>query len=258
MVIGESKIANMVLRMIGPESRNQIDEYINNVSTRDFLIIKSMEQIQNIFKSSLDNFLTSLTEEELLNLRSYTGYNFRNINAILRGNWSYEVNGALNEEKIKELKKLSNSISQIVNKFNLPEVDFITFRGTTLDSFSSYGISELSQLKNLKGKFLYEPGFTSTSIIEDTCYFNKNLEDGKNYNIEIRYLISSECNDGALLIDWNISYSSNQNEFLLNSASLSKVIDVKIDENNNSAVLTVILIPKKIYELNLDKTRNSF
>jgi hypothetical protein len=46
-----------------------------------------------------------------------------------------------------------------------------------------------------------------------------------------------------------------QNEFLLNNGSLSKVIDVKIDENNNTAVLLVVLVPKKIYDKNYNRDR---
>ena len=257
MTIGESMVSNMVLRMMGQENRKAIDDYIDNVCTRDFLVMKSMDQVTNVFKETLENFISSLSEEELMSLRSYTGYNFRNINAILRGNWTYETNGMLTDDKRENFRKLANSVGCIINKFSMPNIDFITFRGTTLGSFSEYGITTLSQLKSLEGKFLYEQGFTSTSILEDTCYFNKDLDDGKKYNIEVRYLISSESNDGALLIDNDTSYSTNQNEFLLTSGSLSKVIDVKVDENNNTAILTVILIPKKVYDLTVDKSKGA-
>jgi len=218
--------------------------------------MNSLSQIKNIFSESLDEFLSALTEDDLMYLRSYTGYNFRNINAILRGNWSYEKNGVLTEQKMEEFKKMANIIGKLLNKFNMPKIDFMTFRGTTLGSFSSYGINELSQLENLSGKFLYEQGFTSTSMLEDTCYFKKKLETGENYNIEIRYLIPSESDDGALLIDYNTSYSINQNEFLLNKGSLSKVLDVKVNKDNDTAVLTVMLVPEKIYDIDKNVSKN--
>ena len=254
--MGDSRVTNMVLKMLGPNIRNEIDIYIDNVCSRDFTVMKSINQVKNIFNESLDDFLSSLSEEELLNLRSYTGYNFWNINAVLRNNWRYETNGTLTHEKVKEYREICDVVSSVLNKFNIPNIDFITFRGTTLDSFSSYGISELSQLEKMKGKFLYEQGFTSTSILEETSYFNKTLDDGRFCNVGIRYLIPSESNDGALLIDNNVSYSVSQNEFLLNSGSLSKVIDVMIDENNNTAILTVVLVPKKVYDIRYNKSIN--
>ena len=248
MVIGESRVTNSILRMIGQDTISEIDSYIKDICSKDFFVIDSPEKMEELFKSSVENFIMSLSEEELMDLRSYTGYNFKNINAILRGNWTYEVNGLLTPEKREEFRKLANSVENIVNKFSIPNINFITFRGATLNSFASYGISELSQLENLEGKFLYESGFTSTSILEDTCYFNKELETGENYNVEVRYLVSSQCNDGALLADSRITYSVGQNEFLLNKSALSKVIDVKVDKVTNTAVLTVVLIPKKVYD----------
>lgn len=249
MVVGESKVTNSFLRMLDEDTKYQIDAYISDVCSRNFTVMTSTEQVNNIFGESLNLFLNSLTYEELLSLRSYTGYNFKNINAILRNNWTYEDNGVLNPEINDKYRKLSMEIEKIINKFMMPGINFISFRGTTIGSFSSYGIRELSQLKNLKDKFLYEQGFTSTSILEDSSYFNKKLDDGRFCNIGIRYLIPAESDDGVLINNNETSYSMNQNEFLINKGSLSKVIDVKLDENENSAILTVVLVPKKIYDI---------
>ena len=243
--------------MLGSDIRNKIDNYIMDVSSREFLVMDSLDQVKKLFEESLDDFLESLSSDELFDLRSYTGYNYKDINAVMRRNWSYDKNGFLDQQKNDEIRALATSIEKILNKFVIPEINFVAFRGRTISSFSSYGIMELSQLENLKGKFMYEPGFTSTSIIEESSYINKKLDDGRLCNVGIRYLIPSECNDGALLISDNTSYSVSQNEFLLNKGSLSKVIDVSIDVDSNSAILTVILIPKKIYDLGYRETKNS-
>lgn len=256
MELGESRVTNMVLKMLGSDKVIEVNNYVDDVCSRDFIVMSSKKQVNNIFNNSLDEFLSSLSEEELLNLRSYTGYNFWNINSILRNNWRYETNGVLTQEKKEEFMKMSDMVSKIINKFNMPDVNFVSFRGTTLDSFSSYGIKELSQLENLEGRFLYEQGFTSTSVLEESSYFKKTLDDGRFCNIGIRYLIPSESDDGVLLMDNNVSYSVNQNEFLLNSGSLSKVIDVKIDKNTNTATLTVVLVPKKVYDIDYNKSKN--
>ena len=255
MEVGESRVTNLILRMLGPSVRSEIDDYVNDVCSRDFMVMGSKEQVENIFRDSISNFLDSLSQDELLDLRTYTGYNYKNINAILRNNWSYDVNGALTEEKRVEFKKLAEKIDEILSKFIMPQVNLVAFRGTTLDSFSSYGISDISQLSSLGGKFLYEPAFTSTSILEGTSYYNKKLDDGRFCNVGIRYLIPSESNDGALLFNEDTSYAVTQNEFLLNKGSLSKVIDVKIDEQSRTAVLTLVLVPKKVYEKKQDRSR---
>ncbi len=256
MIQGESRITNMVLKILGEEIQNNINDYVYDVCSRDFVVMNSIEQVKEIFGTSTDKFLNNLSEEELLNLRSYTGYNFKNINAVLRNNWNYEVNGALTSDKFNTYKELSDSVSNLLDRFSSPSINFMSFRGTTLDSFSNYGITNISELETLKDKYIYEQGFTSTSILEQSSYFNKTLDDGRYCNIGIKYLIPAENSDGALLIDDNMSYSTNQNEFLLNKGSLSKVVDVKVD--NNTAILTVVLIPKKIYDMNynINNTKN--
>lgn len=253
MIIGESRVTNMVLRMLGNDTRYEIDNYVNDVCSRDFLVMQSIEQVNGMFGKSMDNFLASLSEDDLLNLRTWSGFNYVNINAILRGNWTYEKNGILTDEKANEFKKLSNMISNLISKFSKPNLDFITFRGTTISSFASYGINELSQLENLVGKFLYEQGFTSTSLLVDSSFLGKNFKNGEIYNVEIRYLIPSESNDGVLLLNDNTSHLPEEKEYLLDKGSLSKVIDVSVDKVKNTAILTVVLVPKKIYEITYNK-----
>ena len=250
MELGESRVTNMILRMLGNDVKVDVNNYINDVSSRNFIVMKDMSSVHNIFNNSMIDFLSSLTQDELLDLRSYTGYNYKFINAILRDNWTYESNGILTEEKKMKFRRISDSVSRILNNFKMPGVDFVSFRGTTIDAFSDYGIRELSELEKLNGKFMYERGFTSTSILEESSYFNKALDDGRFCNIGIKYLIPSECDDGALLINNDMSYSVNQNEFLINCCALTKVMDVMIDKENNTAILTVMLIPKKVYDIN--------
>lgn len=157
----------------------------------------------------MNAFSHELTDIELMDLRSYTGYNFKNINAILRGNWNYEENGLLNQEVEAKYRSLARNIENITDKFPKLDTNFVVFRGVEANYFSKYGITSLNELASMKDKFIYEEGFTSTSILKDTSYFGKSLETGKNYNVEIKYLISSDSQDGALLMNSNFSYSPN-------------------------------------------------
>lgn len=258
MEIGHSKMTDTILRFINDENKYEMEKFITEVSNQKFLEFKNEENLKNIFHNNISSFLDNINQEELLDLRTYTGYSFKNINAILRNTWTYEENGRLTEEEIKKYRILSENISSILNKFPPLPYNFTTYRGTTIDSFSKYGIHTVSELENLKGKYMYEQGFTSTSLIEDTCYFNKNLDTGKNYNIEIKYLITPDYDEGALLLNNDMSYSTGQNEYLINKGSLSKVIDVKINNELNQAILTVIVVPRKKWDIikeNNDKVK---
>ena len=240
---------NILIKLLGKEKLDEIDSYVNDVPLHDFYEFKDKEQVLNLFGEKMNDFGCELTDIELMDLRSYTGYNFKNINAVLRGNWNYEENGLLNSEAEAKYRSLARGIENIIDKFPKSDINFVVFRGVEANYFSKYGITSLNELSNMKGKFIYEEGFTSTSILKNTSYFGKTLETGKNYNVEIKYLISSDTQDGALLMNSDFSYSPNQNEFLINAGSLSKVIDVNIDYEKARASLTVVLVPKKLWNI---------
>ena len=250
----EYRYTNMFLRMIDDSvGIDVVDNFVDRVYKREFIEMKSMEQANKIFGEEMEKFLSSLKYEELMEVLRYTGYEYKFINATLRGNWNYNEHGKVDDNIRNEFRKTALSIQDVINKFNCPDINFTCFRGTTLDTFSCYGVTNLSELNKLMGQYVYESGFTSTSILFESSYIYKNLDDGRKCNIGIKYLIPEESNDGALLASNNISYAANQNEFLLNSGALSKVVDISIDEINNTAMLTMVLIPKRVYELNYEK-----
>lgn len=249
MELGHSKMTDTILRFISNDTKYEMEQYVEEVKSQQFMEMDSQETLKNIFKDNIDEFLSKVTQDELLDLRSYTGYNFKNINAILRNNWTYEENGILDQETKQRFFNLSNRISTVLNKFPSLPYNFMTYRGTSIDSFYKYGITTISDLVSMKNKYMFEEGFTSTSIIEDTCYFNKVLDTGKNYNIEIKYLITPEYEEGALLLNDDMSYSINQNEYLINKGSLTKVVNVEINHELNQAILTVVLIPRKKWDI---------
>ena len=254
-MIGHSRITDTILKLIGKETLIEVENYIKEICSQKSIEVKNQQELLNLFKISISSFLENVSQEELLELRTYTGYNFKNINAILRNNWTYEENGILNDEKRREYSILAQNISNILHKFPNVSDNFKTYRGTTIDSFSKYGITCVKDLECLKGNFLYEQGFTSTSILEDSCYFNKVLDTGKNYNVKIEYIVPNEYDEGALLINNDMSYSINQNEYLINKGSLSKVIDVKVNEELDQAILMVVLVPRKKWDLEKENNK---
>ena len=39
MEVGESRVTNLILRMLGPSVRSEIDDYVNDVCSRDFMVM---------------------------------------------------------------------------------------------------------------------------------------------------------------------------------------------------------------------------
>ena len=233
---GTTLATRIIERSLDDEAKLEIETLIREISSYDFTTPN--------FSEAAEDFTKRLSQEELMVLREYTGYNFKKINALLRNNWNYEEHGRKTEEEEIRFREDIGLIDQIVDKFPKNNKAFITYRGSTLHSFSKYGISSLEELISLKGKYLYEEGFTSTSLDEESSYFNKEIF-GKINNVETKYIIPPYSQDGIPLINEQLSYSPNQNEYIIERNSLSKVIDVEIKDDQ--AIITVLLIPKSIW-----------
>ena len=223
-------------KYLGEIEKIEIETIVNEIDNYEYVIPKFEEEISTFNKQA--------TEEELMSIRRYTGYNFRRINAILRNNWNYEEHGKKDEDTVNELKEDISIIDRMFNIFPKTRKPFITYRGTSIESFRKYNIINIEDLESLKGKCLYESGYTSTSINEEESYFGKKIND-KQMNIEIKYIIIPNSQDGIPLITNDLSYSKSQQEYLINRSSLSKVIDVEII--NNTAIITAVLIPRSIW-----------
>ena len=226
-----------------------LNKYLDN-DTKDQIELLLLEVASTIdktpdFTDAIDIFYQKTTQFDIDDIRRYTGYDYKSINAVLRDNWNYEQNGLKTEEKIKELRELSNRISNLISKFSKTPSQFKTYRGTTIKEFKKYGIKTLEELFNLSNKFLYNTGFTSTSLDEESSYFKKTIHE-EECNIEVIYIIPKDSNDGIPLLTDQLSYSKNLNEYLLDRCTLSKVLGVRIE--GNTAIITTVLIPKHIWD----------
>ena len=73
-------------------------------------------------------------------------------------------------------------------------------------------------------------------------------------NIEIKYIVPENSQDGIPLTRDELSFLPSENEYVINKDALSKVLDVKIEGNN--AIVTVVLIPKRIWNQPTKVERN--
>ena len=109
----------------------------------------------------------------------------------------------------------------------------------------------------MKGQFIYDAGFMSTALIRNRSFFDRELE-GLNYrNIEIEYLIPGDNGDGITLIGDDLSFCPGQTEYLITKGNLSKVIDVSIDKEKNTAHIKMMYIPKKVWDVEYAKSKSS-
>ena len=234
---GKSRDTCLISKYLDKDTKDEIDLLVTEASLKDNQTPDFEEDIIDFFKET--------THIDIEDIRRYTGYDYKSINAVLRDNWTYEENGIKTEKKTKELRKLSERISSLIEKFSSTKSQFKTYRGTTIREFKKYGINTLEDLLSLTNQYLYDTGFTSTSLQEDTSYFKKTVHE-EYCNIEIIYIIPENSNDGIPLLNDQLSYSKNLNEYLLNRCTLSKVLGVKIE--GNTAVITTVLIPKHIWD----------
>lgn len=243
----QNRVTNSVLRLIGEDTMDNVDKYTEEVIDRSYKTFNSTEEIKSFFDNYLLSFYSNSNLDDIENIRYYTGTSFKEINAVLRGNWNYEVNGLLTEDKKNEYLNIARDLSNSMDKNTELPSNIKVYRGVTLDSFKSYGINSISDLKSMVGQYFYERGFTSTSLLRESSAFNSNSDYWKDRNIEIEYLIPSEFSEGVPLITKDLCYTGVEHEFLINTGCLSKIVDVIVD-NDNKVYITAVVIPKKIWE----------
>ena len=223
-----------VFRYIDTEKCELINEYVINGMTKGYRNVDQSEFINN-----------NISYEEIEFLREYSGYNYKHINNALRGIWNYNDNGNIEAKDrfIRDGKRISDII---INNPSYVNKDFRVYRGVSIDYFKEYGIEKLEDIVNLRGQFMLDKGFVSTSISEKDSFFKKNNELGINYNVMITYLIPKEFDDGIFLYG-DMTYSKNQKEYLINSYNIAKVVSVNINDDNTASIVAII-IPKRIYD----------
>lgn len=256
IVSNTNKKLNLILKIIGEENINQTEMFVAEALTREFHKFQSEEELDEYFENNLRQFYENNSYEDMDVLKSYSGISFKDINAILRNNWTYDNNGLLTEEKRKYSQEAADKIRKIILKSPQVPTNMRVFRGVSLSNFRDYGITRIEDLVKIKGEYYHDGGFTSTALLRDRSFFNRPLDWHDTCNIEIEYLIPEEYSDGVPMLTSELSYSPVQTEYLLNSDNLSKIVDVKISPNKDSAHITMVLIPEKVWNKYYQESRD--
>ena len=88
---GISDNTSYVLRYIA-ERKDEVNSYIDEIVKKSYVSFETEDEIFFLLDHVLNSFLEELNLEEQQDLRRYTGLEFREINAVLRNCWNYEVN----------------------------------------------------------------------------------------------------------------------------------------------------------------------
>ena len=241
MLKSSNYVTNLYLKELEKE-RTDLDLYVQEVQTRDFVSFSETDDFMSVFSNNMDGF----NYDDLDVLRNYTGYNYKRINSLLRGITSSDEIGYISQEDASVLTMLGEDISKVIQKHSSLPSNIVVYRGTTIDQFKQFGITSLEDLIRLKGEFMFEPSFTSTSLLKDNSFFKSESDYHDVCDIEIEYLIPEESNCGIPLVGYDMSYSNNQFEYLIDKGTVTKVVDVNYDESG-FAHLKAVHIPKNVW-----------
>lgn len=227
---------------------DEVNNYINEVIKREYRVFKNEDEIVDYFNDYMNELYKRVSFKEMKDFYLYTGYSFRNINAVFRGNWNYHYNGS--KDNISNYKDICDRIENVFTKLPPVPGNIKVFRGVDIEPFREYGINSIKELPNIKGKCIVEEGLTSTSLIESKCFHNQEIEYHSKCNILIEYYVPEECDDAIALLTGDLSSAEAQEEVLFAPSSLVKVVDVKINEDGTEATLKAIYIPVRIWDPN--------
>ena len=255
MVSSSDKYTSMILNIVesyqGKEQLEFIESFCDFVLDRSFIEFQNEEDIFAVFNDYMRELCSNIKYYDREIIKEYTGTLFRDVNAVLRNNWDYEMNGRCTKEREKDALEIANDMQEIFyNSGSYLPADIKVYRGVSISAFKKFGVRKLEDLVFLKGQYVFDSGFTSTSIIRGRSFFDRSLGFHDTCNIEIEYLVPIESNDGLPLITNSLTYSPVQTEFLINKGSLSKIVDVDIIDGK--AYIKAIHIPQRVWDKRLD------
>lgn len=231
-----SKDVRKIMRFMDDEDKENINHFYSTCLERYYSEFADPEMA--LMSTDMGSYSNDMVDV----LTNYSGYNYRRINAAAMGIWDYDKHGSGNERE--RFYTIAQDLEEAINNNQKSMGNIKVFRGVPLSYFSNYGISSLEELDSLKGGFLFDKRFISTSLVEEKCYYKMKNDLGLNYNVKIEYLLPEEFTDGVSI--GHASYSPGQCEYLINSWNLARVVDVKREDEG--AIVTAMMIPKKVYD----------
>lgn len=229
----------LILKEIGENIVN-IDKYLDLAIKEQPFVFKTQSDVSEYSQ----NITQHLTYDELMEIKYYTGFSYGKINSLKRGVWDYDKLGLQTKEIKREYEEAGKNLEKIINKVEPLPTNMVTYRGCDLKCFWRFGVHSLEELSELKDAYIYDSAFISTSLLKEKCFFKENIPEYSNNNIFIEYLVLKDSADGIFIPS---SYYDYETEYLLNCGSLSKIVDVQVDLEKQTAHLKIVLVPRKVW-----------
>lgn len=190
------------------------EKYVENKKAGDYNVIehtfanvksfKSFDDFENfIGMDNLFNFENSISINEAKSIEFYSHTGDRQINNMLR-------NEIINENMKDDIQNLDN----VISRFDIPG-DISLYRGSNLDFL--YKKFNTNKLGEILGKFYIDKGYTSTSIILDNAFLNKDAV------FEIK--LPGGKGRGAFISSFSRHFD--ELEFLLKRNTKFKIVDIR-------------------------------
>ena len=234
---GTTEETRMILRWMSDERRSCLDQFESSFSNRDY------EEFSDIDHALIQMPSYNLSYDDTQAISHYSGLGYFSINRAAKGMWNYEDNGSIDRRRIFEdyVEELSTTISNNGKSIGNTKV----YRGVPIKYFRIYGIRSIDELEALNGKYLLDKGFVNTSLVEEDSFFDRNPNNGINYNVKIEYLVPEEFTDGMCIV--RDSAYKNESEYLINTWNLAQVVGVE-RIGSDKAKVTALLVPKRVYD----------
>lgn len=229
---------------------NEIKNFLLDTAGRDFHEFSDPLDL-SAFSAAYSEFIApTITSEDKTALKNYSGFGYKVINQVARGQWNYDLLGRQTPDKLADARQAADQISDAIAHIPSPGVDLVAHRGANMDSFRAYGINSLSNLTNLEGQFFLETGFTSTSLSPDKSFVGKDFDDPlrRTCDVEITCRIPKESGETIGLLSSDLAYNPEQSELLIDRGSLFYISAAELSPDRSRAHLEMTLIPRNLYD----------
>lgn len=178
-----------------------------NISEHTFGKTKKFKNFEDfeefIGMDNLFDFEDSVSTDEAKSIAFYSHAGDKQINSILRSRIADD-----------DIKSYVQDLDNIISRFEVPE-DVSLYRGSNLDFL--YREFDINNLENLLGKSYIDKGYTSTSIILDNAFLNKDAV------FEIK--LPGGKGRGAFISSFSRHFD--ELEFLLKRYTKFKIVDIR-------------------------------
>lgn len=228
---------------------NDVKTFIQENQNREYKTFTTDSEIADFSDTYASAISQTLTNDEKSALKYYSGYNYRLVNQVARGQWNYDLLGEQTPEKLANAQTAIAELSDAINAAPSPDLDFATYRGTNLESFLGYNVNSLSDLNKLQGQFFLESGFTSSTLDPEKSFTDYDFDDPlrKPCDIKMKILVPKETTEVVGLLSDDTCYNE-QKEILFDKSSLFYIKSVHQNPAESQAELEMLLIPQNVYD----------